>query len=86
MVARQIRKQITWVIAAWHRLWNIMVVLFIYNAQRESPSSNDEIKNGQSRDTGNIENVHIYKNHLVLTFEFYVHVYKQRNVRKNEGK
>ena len=45
-----------------------------------------KIKNGQSRDTGNIENVHIYKNHLVLTFEFYVHVYKQRNVRMNEGK
>jgi hypothetical protein len=39
-----------------------MVVLFIYNAQRESPSSDDEIKNGQSRDTGNIENVHIYQN------------------------
>ena len=64
-----------------------MVVLFIYiNAQRESPSSDVEIKNGQSRDTGNIENVHIYKNHLVLTFEFYVHIYKQRNVRKNEDK
>jgi len=86
MAARQLRQQITWVIAVWHRLWNIMVVLVIYNAQRESPSSDDEIKNGHSRDTGNIENVHIYKNHLVLTFEFYVHIYKQRNVRKNEGK
>ena len=63
-----------------------MVVLFIYNAQRESPSSDDEINNWQSKDTGNIENVYIYKNHLVLTFEFYFHIYKQRNVRKNEGK
>jgi hypothetical protein len=42
MATRQVRQQITWVIAAWHRLWNIMVVLFIYNAQRESPSSDDE--------------------------------------------